>query len=56
MTNTAGPGGYFTKGCGDDGLIHIIYTSIRSDTRLSRYSADTDLRVGRFQIARNMTR
>lgn len=40
----------------DASSLRIVYTNLRLDTRLSRYSADTNLRGGRFQSTRNMTR
>ena len=49
----------FCEGCSpwlDASSLHIIYTSLRSDTRLCRYSVDTNLQGGRFQSTRNMTR
>ena len=49
----------FCEGCSpwpDASSLHIIYKSLRSDIRPCRYSADTNLRGGRFQNTRNMTR
>src|SRR6267154_2115869 len=49
----------FCEGCSpwpDASSLHIIYTSLRSDTRPCRYSVDTNLPDARFQSTRNMTR